>query len=113
MALCFGRSVPAAYVTLSAIVVVSGIFKGTRFILLVPFLGGMAAAHLVQFSVLRRFAASAVATIMFVVLLGITAICYESAEEFVPLILLFVAFTTIACGNTYFVESQTDARIAD
>lgn len=70
--------------------------------ILMPFLGGMAAALFVRLEPVRRFASGKIATLIIIGCTTVAVAFYATAYGVIPLILLTVAFVLIACGNDLF-----------
>ncbi len=102
MAWCLRRAVPTIFIALSAIAVLSAIFKGPPLAAFSPFLGGVAASILVRSPLIQKFAASWIAAVVALMFLVVTVIFYPTPEDIVPTTLLFLVFAIIACGNTFF-----------
>jgi len=96
---------PLPYIALG-IVVVAGLLiwnpPHIHALILLPFLGGITASILVRSDRLRQFAAGKISSFISLGCVALTVIFYQSAFGAVPLILLSVAFTLIACGNTLY-----------
>jgi peptidoglycan/LPS O-acetylase OafA/YrhL len=71
-------------------------------LILVPFSGGITASFLVRWDSFRQFAARRISSFISLGCIAIAVTFYPSAFEIVPLLLLSVAFTLIACGNNLF-----------
>lgn len=71
-------------------------------LILVPFLGGIMASILVRSDSFCRFAARKISSFILLGCIAFTVIFYPSAFEAIPLLLLSIAFTLIACGNTVY-----------
>ena len=67
-----------------------------------PFIPGLVAAFVTRWPVLRRWLSSHVASVVALACVTINVWWYPSAFETWPLVLLGVAFTIVACGNTLF-----------
>lgn len=67
-----------------------------------PFMGGMVAAVLVRNEKFRIFASTKIATLLVLACAVATVVIYPVANDSMPLLLLTIAFTLIAGGNTLF-----------
>ena len=69
---------------------------------LLCFLGGMAAAILVRWERFRRFSGHPLASVFVLACIGTTFTMFSYTYGRIPLLLLFLAFSLIAAGNTLF-----------
>lgn len=99
-ALCIGVRPPPMYIVVSLIV--------TAFVALHPnvrylsFIGGIAAAVLVRYDVVRKVASTRFSSLVAIGCLAATVAFFSSPYEFIPLFLLSVFFVLIASGNSLF-----------
>lgn len=66
------------------------------------FLGGLAAAILVRYEIVRQFSSTSLATFVLIGCLSFLVLNYSKAFSNIPLILLSIVFVIIAAGNTVF-----------
>lgn len=104
LALTVRVSPPLPYVAFSIACIVGLAYWGPQInpLILIPFLGGVAASFLVRWELFREFAGKKPATFISLGCLAIAIIYYPSAYGFVPLLLESAAFILIACGNNMF-----------
>jgi peptidoglycan/LPS O-acetylase OafA/YrhL len=69
---------------------------------LLSFLGGIASAFLVRSNKFCTFSAGIISSLIALLCIASAILFYPSADAFVPLFLLSVAFALIACGNDLF-----------
>ena len=69
---------------------------------LLSFLGGIAASFLVRINAFRQFAVRGIASLLVLCFIAITITAFPSVYGIVPLLLLSLAFSLIAGGNSMF-----------
>ncbi|MBI5430526.1 MAG: acyltransferase [Nitrosomonadales bacterium] len=104
LALAVRVTPPLAYIVFSVASVAALVMLSPRIhpLILVAFLGGMAASLLVRIEGFRRFATGRIATVILLGCIATAVKVYPSAFGYAPLLLLSAAFVLIACGNSLF-----------
>lgn len=102
LALLLGRKVPARFLLLLVPAGIWFYFRNYAVLLSSVFLGGIAAACVVRLDAARRLAAGWPAGLLALACLAYAVHAYASPYQPVPIVLLSLAFTILACGNTLF-----------
>lgn len=92
--------VPLTYIILGSLSLVVFYFWGPQWYHLAAFLGGIVAAFLVRNKMLTKYSQSVIGTRVFLASILLLLFTYSSPHSLIPLILLSVAFTVIASGNS-------------
>lgn len=92
--------VPLFYLFLGSLSLVAFYFWGPQWYHLVAFLGGVIASFLVRYKRIVRYSQSVMGTSVFLFCVLSILFTYSSPYSMIPLILLSIAFTVIASGNS-------------
>jgi len=95
-------SPPRIYLILSAVCLVALIAWRPAFYHLIWFGGGVVAVALVRYPIFRRFAQRPSASLLIIVCVAATVWIFPTSYAPVPVLLLCIAFSLIAGGNTVF-----------
>lgn len=101
-ALLLGRKVPPKFLLLLVPAGIWFYFRNYAVLLSSVFLGGIAASFIVRSAVVRRLSAGWRASLVVLACLAYAVHNYGSPYHPVPIVLLSVVFTILACGNTLF-----------
>ena len=93
---------PAVYIFLGFLTLLAANLLTLDYSILAAFLGGMAAAVLVRYKKVRVIASARLSTLVVVGCVAAAVVIFPTAFDLVPLLLLSVAFTLVAGGNTLF-----------
>lgn len=90
------------YFVFGLLILIGFYFWGPQWYHVSAFLGGIIAAYLARIPTMSHLLQKPIASVLFILsILGVLFI-YNTSYSIVPLSLLIVAFTIIACGNTLF-----------
>ena len=101
-ALALGLKPSLPYLILSLVCIASLPIWPLQIQHLLPFLGGIASSFLVRINAFRQFSVKGIASLLVFACISIAVAIFPSAYETLPLLLLSLAFTLIAAGNTLF-----------
>jgi peptidoglycan/LPS O-acetylase OafA/YrhL len=102
LSLTAGRTPPTPYLVLSVGAMACSVLLKPEPVRLLAFLGGIAAAYFTKNKTICQAAKSNLAGLLALVCIGLDVGWFATAYAPLPIILLSVAFTVIACGNTLF-----------
>ncbi len=108
LALTVGIKPPKIYIFLSCLAL-SALLLHFDIIKTFCFIGGILSAILVRFDKFRKFSREPIASLICILAIIFTVNMYTTTYEFIPIILLSLAFSIIACGNTIFGLLTTDS----
>ena len=111
LALTTRATPPLAYIIISAIGVSGFVIWQPQARHLTPFIGGIAAAILSRISIFRKISENPIASLIALACIATTTHQFPTAYEPIPIILLSIAFSIIASGNSLFgILTNTASR---
>jgi peptidoglycan/LPS O-acetylase OafA/YrhL len=102
IAFLMGSRPPKGYLILSVVGLALLLAMTPEPVRFLAFFGGMAAAFVVRFPKIAAFCALPINGLTIVLCLALTVIFFTTAYEITPMVLLSIAFTMVAGGNTGF-----------
>ena len=95
---------PLPYIALSIAGITGLVIWGSQnnLMVFIPFFSGIIAAILARYDLFRRFAAQRMSSLILICCMATAVALYPSVYGAVPLLLMTVVFTLIACGNNLF-----------
>lgn len=93
---------PIGFIFIAIIAVIAGIYLRLSLILMGAFLGGISASIFVRYEAVRTFASNIFSSLLLIACIFSVVTIFPTAYSLIPLLLLIIAFTLIAGGNSLF-----------